>query len=93
MNEETKEILTILQEECAEVIVEICKCKRFGPDQILSGTNESNIQKLQKELGDLQTMVDLLIKQNVGVTINGINESKKHKLEKLKKWSNINLTK
>ena len=47
MNEDTKEILTILQEECAEVIVEVSKCFRFGPDQIMQGIEESNIQRLQ----------------------------------------------
>ena len=89
MDETTREILIILQEECAEVIVEISKCFRFGPDQMMEGVDVTNIQRLQKELGDLQTMVELLLKQKVGVTNAGLNEAKKAKFEKLKVWSNI----
>jgi hypothetical protein len=93
MNEDTKEILTILQEECAEVIVEVSKCFRFGPDQIMQGIEESNIQRLQKELGDLQAMIELLVDNNVGVTLNGMNTAKLKKFEKLKQWSNLKINK
>ncbi len=89
MNETTREILIILQEECAEVIVEISKCFRFGPDQMMEGLDVTNIQRLQKELGDLQAMVELLVKQKVGVTSAGLSEARKAKFEKLKVWSNI----
>lgn len=89
MNETTREILIILQEECAEVIVEISKCFRFGPDQMMEGLNVTNIQRLQKELGDLQAMIELLVKQKVGVTSAGLSEARKAKFEKLKVWSNI----
>lgn len=89
MNETTREILIILQEECAEVIVEISKCFRFGPDQMMEGLDVTNIQRLQKELGDLQAMVELLVKQKVGVTAIGLTEARKAKFEKLKVWSNI----
>lgn len=89
MNENTKEILQILQEECAEVIVEICKIMRFGPDQCKPGSDETNIMALQKELGDLQAMIELLVKAKVGVTNNGIADAKKAKFEKLKQWSTI----
>jgi NTP pyrophosphatase (non-canonical NTP hydrolase) len=89
MDETTREILIILQEECAEVIVEISKCFRFGPDQMMEGIDVTNIQRLQKELGDLQAMIELLVKQKVGVTTAGLNEAKRAKFEKLKQWSNI----
>ena len=89
MNETTREILIILQEECAEVIVEISKCFRFGPDQMMEGLDVTNIQRLQKEIGDLQAMIELLIKQKVGVTSAGLTEARKAKFEKLKVWSNI----
>lgn len=89
MNDNTKEILLILQEECAEVIVEICKIMRFGPDQCKPDSDETNISALQKELGDVQAMIELLVKARVGVTNNGISDAKKMKFEKLKKWSNI----
>ena len=77
-----EEIMTILQEECAEVIVEASKIKRFGL--------EGNIEKLKKELCDLQCMINLLEEFNVvtyqmGERFDLINE----KREKLKKFSKI----
>jgi NTP pyrophosphatase (non-canonical NTP hydrolase) len=93
MNDDTKEILTILQEECAEVIVEVSKCFRFGPDQMMAGLDVTNMQRLQKELGDLQAMIELLIDNKVGVTTQGLKEAKKAKFEKLKQWSNLKINK
>jgi len=93
MNEDTREILVILQEEAAEVIVEISKCFRFGPDQMMQGSEETNIQRLQKELGDLQAMIELLVDNKVGVTTQGLKEAKKAKFEKLKLWSNLKINK
>ena len=93
MNDELKEILIILQEECAEVIVEVSKCMRFGPDQILQGTDETNMQRLQKEIGDLQAMIELLVDQNVGVSLKDINKAKRKKLQKLKTYSSITINK
>jgi NTP pyrophosphatase (non-canonical NTP hydrolase) len=93
MNDDTKEILTILQEECAEVIVEVSKCFRFGPDQMMEGMNVTNMERLQKEIGDLQAMIELLVDNKVGVTTQGIKEAKKAKFQKLKQWSNLTITK
>jgi NTP pyrophosphatase (non-canonical NTP hydrolase) len=93
MNDDTKEILTILQEECAEVIVEVSKCFRFGPDQMMEGLDVTNMQRLQKELGDLQAMIELLIDNKVGITTQGLKEAKKAKFQKLKQWSNLTITK
>jgi NTP pyrophosphatase (non-canonical NTP hydrolase) len=93
MNDDTKEILTILQEECAEVIVEVSKCFRFGPDQMMEGVAVTNIQRLQKEIGDLLAMVELLTDNNVGVTTQGLKVAKKAKFKKLKQWSNLTINK
>jgi NTP pyrophosphatase (non-canonical NTP hydrolase) len=93
MNDDTKEILTILQEECAEVIVEVSKCFRFGPDQMMEGMNVTNMERLQKEIGDLQAMIELLVDNKVGVTTQGLKEAKKQKFQKLKQWSNLTITK
>jgi NTP pyrophosphatase (non-canonical NTP hydrolase) len=93
MNDDTKEILTILQEECAEVIVEVSKCFRFGPDQMMEGINVTNMERLQKEIGDLQAMIELLVDNKVGVTTQGLKEAKKAKFQKLKLWSNLTITK
>lgn len=93
MNEDTKEILTILQEECAEVIVEVSKCFRFGPDQMMQGVDVSNIQRLEKELGDLLAMVELLVDKDIGVSTDGLEVARTAKFEKLKQWSNIIINK
>lgn len=93
MNEDLREVLTILQEECAEVIVDISKCFRFGPDQIMQGQELTNLQRLEKELGDVQAMLELLVDLKVGVTQKGISEAKKSKFKKLKQWSNLKINK
>jgi NTP pyrophosphatase (non-canonical NTP hydrolase) len=93
MNEDTREILLILQEECAEVTQAVSKCFRFGPDQMMEGVEVTNMQRLQKELGDLQAMIELLIDNKVGVTTQGLKEAKKAKFQKLKQWSNLTITK
>lgn len=91
MNDDTREILLILQEECAEVTQAISKCFRFGPDQIKPGKDRTNIDMLQEELGDLLAMIDLLVWRDVGVEWDGLIKAKKQKIEKLKQWSNLKL--
>ncbi len=93
MNEDTKEVLLILQEECAEVAQAISKCFRFGPDQMKPGKDRTNINMLEEEIGDLYAMVELLTDLNIGVSNKGIKEAKKKKFEKLKTWSNLVINK
>ena len=93
MNEQTKELLLILQEECAEVTQAVSKCMRFGPDQMKPGKHRTNINMLEEEIGDLFAMVELLTDMNVGVTVEGIKEAKLNKFNKLKKWSNLTINK
>ncbi len=93
MNEQTREILLILQEECAEVTQAVSKCMRFGPDQLKPGKDRTNIQMLEEEIGDLLAMVELLTDLKIGVTTNGISKAKKAKFVKLKTWSSIIINK
>jgi NTP pyrophosphatase (non-canonical NTP hydrolase) len=93
MNEDTREIILILSEECAEVAKEVSKIMRFGPDQIKPGKDKTNIQVLEEELGDLLAMIELLVDKDIGVTNEGLELAKKAKFEKLKKWSNIIINK
>lgn len=93
MNEDTREILLILQEECAEVTQAVSKCLRFGPDQMKPNKPMTNIQMLEEELGDLLAMVELITDNNVGITIEGLDIAKKNKFKKLKKWSNLTINK
>ena len=56
MDKET-EILSIAQEECAEVIQAISKCFRFGLDNVKPGKPKTNREHLEEELGDLMAML------------------------------------
>ena len=91
MNDDIREILLILQEECAEVTQAISKCFRFGPDQIKPGIDRTNIDMLEEELGDLLAMIDIVVWKDVGIDWQGLNDAKKKKFEKLKQWSNVKL--
>jgi len=93
MNDQAREVLLILQEECAEVTQAISKCFRFGPDQMKPGKDRTNINMLEEEIGDLFAMVELLVDLKIGVTQNGISKAKKQKFEKLKQWSNLKINK
>lgn len=88
MNKQVTEIMDIAQEECAEVIQMVSKCRRFGIDTIHLKAGLSNRQCLTEEIGDLLAMVDLMIEHGV-VTAAGLEEAKQAKFAKLKKWSNI----
>ena len=80
-NDSATELLTILQEECAEVIQEASKIKRFGQ------TSE-NINRLAKEVGDLVCMIELLQEWEV-VSYSAVEDARQEKLQKLKVWSNL----
>ena len=88
MNNKTKEILDITQEECAEVIVAISKISRFGIDNYKPNKPLTNRQHLEEEIGDLLAMVDLLEEFKV-VDMAAVNTARIAKIEKLKQWSNI----
>jgi hypothetical protein len=60
---------------------------------MMEGTNVTNMERLQKEIGDLQAMIELLVDNKVGVTTQGLKEAKKAKFQKLKLWSNLTITK
>lgn len=85
---QTQEVMSILQEECAEVIQAVSKINRFGIDNYKPGKPKTNREHLEEELGDMLAMIEIL--QDMGVVdINNLELAKKAKFEKLKKWSNI----
>lgn len=81
-----EELLTILMEECAEVIVEASKIKRFGESSVYEG--ETALNKLEKELGDLWCLIDLLHGEDM-ISYTKLDEYANMKHEKLRKWSNL----
>lgn len=86
MNEKQKEVLMIAQEECAEVVQAISKCFRFGFDD--SYENETNQRRLEKEVGDLMAMIDLMVDNDI-VSRYNVQIQSAAKREKLKLWSSI----
>jgi NTP pyrophosphatase (non-canonical NTP hydrolase) len=88
MDKKTKEVMDILQEECAEVIVAVSKISRFGLNNVKPGKPKTNLEHLEEELGDMLAMIDIL--KEMGVVSGACLEAAKYaKIEKLKKWSNI----
>jgi len=75
------EILVILGEEAAEVIQETSKTIRFGLD-------EKRLNNLEKEIGDLLAMIDLLESHGV-IDSTRLETAKNAKIVKLKQWSSI----
>lgn len=82
------EILSILQEECAEVIQAISKIFRFGFDAKHPDQDRNNRERLEEELGDLQAMISLLLEKNI-VSENNLMRAEVQKFAKLEKWSTI----
>jgi len=77
-----EEIMTILQEECAEVIQAVSKVKRFGL--------EGNVKDLKKELCDLQCMINLMEEFNViSYDFGDRYDQIQKKRQKLQKFSRI----
>ena len=82
-----REILVITQEEAAEVIQEISKIFRFGIDEgHKSGVTHR--QRLTSEVGDLLTMVDLLIDSRLIDPV-AIEMAKQAKAGKLRQYSSV----
>ena len=79
--EKNLEILTILQEECAELIVAISKIKRFG-------ITEDNIERLNQEIADVFCMLNLANEAGL-IELHNLDLKIKAKENKLKKYSKI----
>lgn len=90
MNSKTEEALGILQEECAEVIVEVSKIRRFGLDSAhyKSDMNHTHRTALEMEIGDVLAMIDILLDQGI-IDQDRLVTYKQNKKDKLKIWSKI----
>ncbi len=87
MDPRLDELLTIVQEECAEVIQVISKVKRFGIDNTHLKSGITNRARLTEEVGDLLAVLDILLDE--AVDKKEIEEAKKAKREKLRIWSSF----
>ncbi len=86
LDEKQKEIMSIAQEECAEVVQAISKIFRFGLDEMYEG--RTNRERLEMELGDLQCMITLLKQYDI-VDESAVFKAELAKRNRLGKWSNI----
>lgn len=75
--------LTLVIEECAEVIQACTKTRRFGLDSSFGGS--TNYTKLTQELGDLLCVVGELIGEDEA-TIEDVLSCANNKKIKLAKW-------
>ena len=80
-NESSTELLTVLMEECGEVIQEAAKIMRFGQQP-------ENLVRFEKEIGDLQCMINLCQEYDL-ISFTNIEKYAEEKREKLKQWSEI----
>lgn len=83
-----QEAMDILQEECAEAIVEVSKCRRFGLNSNHYKTGLKHSTMLEIEVGDVLALVDILVEQGI-LDQTGLEVAKENKKQKLKEWSKI----
>ena len=88
MNNKIEEALGILQEECAEVIVEVSKIRRFGLDTVHYKSGVKHSTMLEMEVGDVLALIDILVEQGV-LDRDGLEVATENKKLKLKQWSKI----
>ena len=84
--EKDREVMLILQEECAEVTQAISKVFRFGASATHNG--KTNQEHLAEEVGDLLCMIDLMVERGI-VSDTMINQARLNKRNKLQDWSGI----
>ena len=82
-----EEVLTITQEECAEVIQAISKCRRFGLDNSHK-SGRTQRENLTEEVGDLYCMLELLC-EHAELDPTKVLAACAAKKTKLETWSNI----
>jgi NTP pyrophosphatase (non-canonical NTP hydrolase) len=80
---DTKEVMAILQEECAEVIQAVSKINRFGMDSVWQGV--SNHQALITEIGDVLAVISILVEEtDININSDDLQKAIDAKFEKLK---------
>jgi hypothetical protein len=80
-------LLTLIQEECAEVSQRASKAIRFGLYEIQPGQELNNWERLRQEFVDLWTVMTLLDRDLVNFDFD--NDDVTAKINKIKKYSQI----
>ena len=85
MKRNTSQVLSVLQEECAEVIQAVSKINRFGLNNEWQGV--TNKQSLITEIGDVLAILLVLIDEtDINISRNEIDVAITNKLNKLKEF-------
>jgi NTP pyrophosphatase (non-canonical NTP hydrolase) len=80
-----RELLTIIQEECAEIIVQIAKGLRFGMNNGYPGKGVTNREALGHEIGDLEAI--LATAESLGLfRARDVAQGKAEKYDRLKQF-------
>lgn len=75
-------ILTQLSEECGEVVKNVSKAIRFGPDEVYPKIGLSNAERITQEMEDLIGVFDMLVEEGVLPPVNPKNSyNKRFKVE------------
>jgi hypothetical protein len=84
----TEHLLTCLGEEGSEIAQDVCKCVRFGLDDVnvLTPGGPNNRERLVNELNDLMGVVRLLIEKNIIPTNWQDAEKQAAKRDKVRKF-------
>ncbi len=82
------EALTILSEECGEVVQVAAKCQRFGIDGINPVDNSTNRSRLAQEGGDVVGMIEIVTEWGIGDQ-QEIQDCATIKRRKLEQWSRL----
>lgn len=85
MDKLQEERLTLLIEECAEVIKCATKIKRFGFDSNKDDSGRTNKELLEREIADVLVIIDFMVRRE---DVNGDNIDKfcEEKEDKLNKY-------
>ena len=81
MKDPLEELMVITMEECAEVAQACSKIWRFGYDP-------DKLEKLEREVGDLMCMIDLMHKYDL-ISFTNVDKYTNEKYEKLKEYSDL----
>ena len=79
-----QQLLIVTMEECGELIQACSKALRRGELY----ENSDSQQNLKEEVGDVYTMIDLLVEWDV-LSWDEIEARRNKKREKLKRWSDL----
>lgn len=80
-----RELLVILGEEAAEIVVAASKALRFGLDDGYPGTERTNRDDLTREVGDLLAVVTELQRFNLFPQVE-MDDARRRKVAKLRRF-------